>query len=63
MSLALRHSIPELHKKLEYLEGCLASAEVVYAAEGPLDEEITCSETGKKIEGARYYASYLDENE
>jgi len=63
VSRALRHNTGELQDKMEYLEGILESADELYKAEGPLDEEVICSETGKKIEGARYFASYLNEKQ
>jgi hypothetical protein len=68
VSLALRHPINDLYKKLDYIEEGLKKAANVYISEaeeskvdGP-EEDVKCSETGKKIDGVRYYASYFSED-
>jgi hypothetical protein len=66
VSLVLRHVVPNLPEKLEVLEEYLKQAQALYPSSAEESKEdlvhpgVTCSETGKEIRGARYYASYTN---
>ncbi|CDW82480.1 hect e3 ubiquitin [Stylonychia lemnae] len=68
VSLALRHSAPQLYKRMEYLQEIFDQAKEAIDLSAKFTPEtnhnLVCSETGKPIIGAsRYYASYVEEGE